>query len=356
MKFNDFLDKIKIKPKEICEPFIIAEAGVNHAGDLDLAKRLIREAKEGGADAIKFQTYKAETIASKNSPSYWDLSKEPTTSQFELFKKFDKFNEYEYEVLFNYCNEIGIEFSSTPFDSKSIDFLDPFLSFYKIASADITNTPFLRQIAKKNKPIILSTGCSTIGEIDQALDILYSNDAIDIILLHCVLNYPTPDNLANLSMLSHLKHSYPNNIIGYSDHTVPDSEMSQLMASFYLGAKIIEKHFTHDKLLEGNDHYHAMDKDDCINFKKRIANAINLMGNSTIKGPLKTEIKSIQNARRSIVTSKEIKKNEFITLDNITYKRPGTGISPLFWDEIIGMKVIHDLPDDHILTWSDLQK
>lgn len=342
-------------PNKHFKPYVIAEAGVNHEGDFEIAKQLIREAKVGGANAIKFQTYKAEKIASKNSPSYWDLSKEPTESQFTLFKKYDSFNESEYIMLAQYCKEIDIEFVSTPFDSEAVDFLDDLMPFYKIASADLTNTPLLRQVAGKGKPVILSTGCSTIGEIDQALSTLQEYGCEDIILLHCVLNYPTPDSNANLAGIKHLKHSYPNLLIGYSDHTVPDSEMTSLVTAYLLGAMVIEKHFTHNKMLPGNDHYHSMDKVDCENFVRRIEHIQLLLGDLTFKSPIPSEKLSIKNARRSIVLTKDLKKGDILTLENITYKRPGTGISPLHWDDILGKKISKDLREDHILTWNDLE-
>jgi sialic acid synthase SpsE len=355
MELKKLINEFRKFPSKHFKPYIIAEAGVNHEGDFEIARRLIREAKEGGAHAIKFQTYKAEKIASKNSPSYWDLSKEPTESQFTLFKKYDSFNEFEYIKLAKYCKEVDIEFASTPFDSEAVDFLDNLMSFYKIASADLTNTPLLRQVAGKSKPVILSTGCATIGEIDHALSTLQEYGCEDIIFLHCVLNYPTPDNNANLAGIKHLKHSYPNNLIGYSDHTVPDSEMKSLVTAYLLGAMVIEKHFTHDKTLPGNDHYHAMDKFDCENFVRRVEHTQLLLGDLTFKAPLPSEKLSIKNARRSIVLTKDLKAGDCISLENITCKRPGTGISPLHWDDILGKKVSKDLNEDHILMWPDIE-
>ena len=195
--------------KEGCDPYIIAEIGVNHEGDFEKAKKLIYEAKEGGADAAKFQSYKASTLASKNSPSYWDTNKEKTKSQYELFKKFDSFNEKEYVALAEFCNSIDISFLSTPFDNESIDYLYPLVPFYKIASADITNVPFLRKVAKKNKPIILSTGASNLDEINFAIKTIKDCKNNEIGLLHCILNYPTNNIDANLSMITSLKEKYP---------------------------------------------------------------------------------------------------------------------------------------------------
>ena len=191
------MKKISIGKKTISNeinapPFLIAEAGVNHGGDIKKAIELIEKAANAGADAIKFQSYKAEKLASRFSPSYWSLSQEPTTSQFDLFKKYDAFWKEEYEILYNHCEKEGIIFLSTPFDIESADFLDELMPVYKIASADISNLPFLRHIAKKNKPILLSTGAATISEIWRAIETINEQDNNDIVLLHCVLNYPTP--------------------------------------------------------------------------------------------------------------------------------------------------------------------
>jgi sialic acid synthase SpsE len=338
------------------KPYIIAEIGVNHEGSFDQAIKLIDLAKKGGADAVKFQSYKANTLASKNSPAYWDKSKEPTSSQHELFKKYDSFNEGEYTALSKYCNNIGIEFLSTPFDDDSIDFLDSLMPFYKIASADLTNLPLLRKVAKKNKPIVLSTGASTLGEIDVAIEILRTNNCNEIVLLHCILNYPTNDNNANLSMISNLKKTYPEYVIGYSDHTLPDENMTSLVTSYLLGAKVIEKHFTHDKLLPGNDHYHSMDVNDLKNFKSILKKVDILKGNENIKKPIATESISRLNARRSIVLVKNVEAGHVLTELDLICKRPGTGISPLYWDEVIGCVVLSSIKEDSTLQWNDLQK
>ena len=244
--------KIKLGSRVIEEnskPYLIAEIGVNHEGSIDTAKYLIDLAKEGGADAVKFQTYKAENLASKNSPAYWDLAKERTTSQYELFKKYDVFNKSEYIELHDYAKKVSIDFLSTPFDIQSVDFLNDMVPFFKIASADITNLPFLRKIASKQKPIILSTGAANKEEIAYAVNVLKENGVNSIAILHCILNYPTTNDNASLNMISDLKNYFPDLIIGYSDHTLPCKSMLTLTTSFLLGAVIIEKHFTHNKML-----------------------------------------------------------------------------------------------------------
>ena len=335
-------------------PYIIAEIGVNHGGSLEQAKKLIDLAKAGGADAAKFQTYKAETIASRHSPSYWDLSLEPTRSQYELFKKYDTFGPQDYETLAAHCVNQGIDFLSTPFDNEAIEFLNPLMPFYKVASADITNLPFLRNIASKAKPVVLSTGASTLAEIDQAVAILEDAGCPNVALLHCILNYPTKEENANLGMISSLQRAYPERLIGYSDHTLPDKGMLTLVTAYILGAKILEKHFTHDKTLPGNDHYHAMDVDDLKRFKEQINQITTLIGAESYKHPLPSEMKSRQNARRSIVLNHAIATNAPLTESMLTYKRPGTGISPMYWEDVVGRRVNRCLDADHVLQWSDL--
>ena len=335
-------------------PYIIAEIGVNHEGSLEQAKLMIDYAKSAGANAAKFQSYKAEKLASKNSPAYWDTSKETTKSQYELFKKFDSFGEEEYLHLANYCQQIGIDFLSTPFDDDALEFLTPLVPFFKVASADITNIPFLRKIASKNKPVVLSTGASNIQEINLALYELHHNGCKDIALLHCILNYPTEDNNAHLKMITGLKNTYPEYIIGYSDHTLPDDHMTSLTASFLLGASIIEKHFTLDKLKEGNDHYHSMNAEDLKVFVSNAEKIIKLNGNEVDKKALESEEISRKQARRSIVIIKALKAGSIISPDHLTYKRPGSGISPIYWDDVIGKSVNQDLSEDTILEWSHL--
>jgi len=336
------------------KPYIIAEIGVNHEGSLDQAKRLIDLAKKGGADAAKFQSYKADTLASINSPAYWDIKKEPTKSQYELFQKYDQFGPDDYIALAEHCNNKEIDFISTPFDAEAVDFLDPIVPFFKIASADITNTPFLQKIAKKGKPVVQSTGASTLDEIHRAVEILENAGCDSITLLHCILNYPTPNECAHLGMIAGLRKEFPEFVIGYSDHTLPDENMTVLTLAYLLGARVIEKHFTFDKTLTGNDHYHAMDFIDLKRFIERLKKVRELLGPDTKKIPIPSEEISRQNARRSIVLSKDIKAGTELTEDLLTYKRPGTGISPKDWYEVIGMKTVKKLGSDHILQWADL--
>ncbi|MBQ7608952.1 MAG: N-acetylneuraminate synthase family protein [Desulfovibrionaceae bacterium] len=350
MRINDFFVP---EQSELSMPYIIAEAGVNHEGDMDKAKRLIDEACEGGAHAIKFQTYKAETLASKNSPAYWDTTKETTKSQYELFKKHDSFWKKECEEMKRHCDKVGITFLSTPFDVDSAHFLNDLMDVFKISSSDITNKPFIRILCSFGKPIILSTGASSLAEIAQAVDWI-EKEGNPLALLHCVLNYPTEDANAALGMIVALRQHFPNHTIGYSDHTLPGS-MQILETAALLGARILEKHFTFDKTLPGNDHYHAMDKEDLKAFKKRMTDILTSIGPYTVRS-LPEEETARRNARRSLVTKRAVKKGELLKADDLTWKRPAYGIAPSFYDTVIGMRVRHDLDCDHILTWSDLEE
>ena len=249
---------------------LIAEIGVNYydiatklnISLMEAAKFMVLSAKNAGIHAVKFQTYKAGTLAAKKSPSYWDTSEEPTTSQYELFQKFDHFGEAEYKELHDFCEQIGIEFCSTPFDLESADYLNPLMNVYKISSSDLSNLPFIEYMAKKNKPIILSIGASNENEICKAVDTIEKYNDNKITLLHCVLEYPTPYEHANLAKIRTLKEKFPQCYIGYSDHTKPDASSDVIKTAYLLGAQVVEKHFTLDKKLIGNDHYHAMDPHD----------------------------------------------------------------------------------------------
>ncbi len=339
--------------KDHLSPYIIAEIGVNHEGSMAIAKRQIEEAKLGGAHAAKFQTYKAEKIASKNSPAYWDQSQEPTDSQFKLFKKHDSFGSKEYIELAKHCEAIGIDFLSTPFDLDAVDFLNPMMHLFKIASADITNIPLIRKCAATGKPLIMSTGAATLAEIEFAITTAKQAGASNITLLHCVLNYPTPEENAQLGYIKNLQRVFPNHAIGYSDHVVPDHTISALEMASIMGCQVLEKHFTHDKSLPGNDHYHAMDQHDLKRFCEKLASYKQLNGHQNEKD-LTLEKAAIKHARRSIVAAKNIEAGEVFDENNLIAKRPGNGISPIHWDEIIGKHATTDIPEDSLLTWSQV--
>lgn len=346
------IDTVFSEPETyLYDPYLIAEIGVNHEGSMDLAKRLVDEAKEGGADAVKFQSYRAGTLASKDSPAYWDTSKEPTRSQFELFSKHDKFWKTEFEALKQYCDDVDIEFMSTPFDIESSIFLNDLMSVFKISSSDITNKPFITHLASFDKPIILSTGASRIDEVERAKSWI-DETGNKLSLLHCVLSYPTTDADANLQMITDLRKKFPDTIIGYSDHTLP-GEMLVLEVATLLGAIIIEKHFTHDKTLLGNDHYHAMDMNDIKVFKNNMLKRRPFLG-TLAKEPLPCEAKAVRHARRSLVASRDIQKGEIIEARDLTWKRPASGICPSEIENVIGKAVVRDIKTDQILLHQDI--
>ncbi|MCF0128409.1 MAG: N-acetylneuraminate synthase family protein [Pseudobutyrivibrio sp.] len=337
---------------------LIAEVGVNYydiakdqgISPMEAAKLMCLKAKEVGIHAVKFQTYKAETLAAHESPSYWDLSEEPTTNQRELFKKFDSFGQKEYKELADYCESIGIEFLSTAFDYESADYLDEMMNVYKISSSDLTNIPFIEHQAKKGKPVMLSIGASNEDEIDTALAAIRRNNSEPIILLHCVLEYPTPYAHANLAKIKTLCEKYPDVIVGYSDHTKPDGTCDVQKTAVALGARVIEKHYTLNKTLTGNDHYHAMDPEDAREIIASAEKIEELMGNPALTC-LETESAARANARRSIVSACAIPAGTVITEEMLTAKRPGTGISPVETPKMVGKVAKVDIGEDEIMKW-----
>ena len=339
---------------------VIAEIGVNYydiakeynMDNIEAAKWMCKEAYLAGADAVKFQTYKAEKIASKFSPAYWSLEEENTLSQYELFKKYDFFGESEYRELSNYCKELGVVFMSTPFDFEAVDYLDDVMDEYKISSSDLTNIPFIEYICKKGKPIILSVGAAKEEEIDLAVSVInsYGNH---LALLHCVLEYPTPLEDANLLRIVALKQKYKNIEIGYSDHTKPTDDYRVIRIAFSLGGSIIEKHFTLNKTLKGNDHYHAMDVNDLRRIRKILLETKQVLGDANIDCTNAEDL-ARKNARRSIVAAKDIKVGDVIDASCLTFKRPGNGISPKFYSNIVGKKAVKNVNVDRILNWEDI--
>ena len=331
-------------------PYLIAEAGVNHEGSLRTALAMVRSAAEAGADAIKFQTYKAGTLASRHSPSYWDTTKEPTRSQYELFKKYDALEDEDYAALAEAAKASGIDFLSTPFDLHAVDMLEPLVPAYKVASADITNIPLLRRVAQKGKPILLSTGASTVSEIHRALEVMDAEGNKQVALLHCVLNYPTAYADANLGMIAHMRRIFPDYIIGYSDHTTTERMDDVLTLAWLLGAQMIEKHYTHDKTLPGNDHYHAMDSADLARFVQR-ARFIETLFGSEEKRYLPSEEPARAHARRSLVAARTISKGAILSADDLVCKRPGTGIPPTLYDFVVAGTALADIEADDVLTF-----
>ena len=339
------------------KPVLVAEIGVNYydiakslgLSLIDAAKLMIAEAAAAGVHAVKFQSYKAETLAAKISPSYWDLNENPITSQRELFSHFDLFGEKEYRELSKYSEVKGVEFFSTAFDIAAADYLEPLMNIYKISSSDLSNIPFVEYQAKKDKPIVLSIGASNEDEIDLAVNVIRKYNQKPLTLLHCVLEYPTPLDETNLLKIQTLRERYPDCYIGYSDHTKPTPTAIVTNAAYLLGAQLIEKHFTLNKSLPGNDHFHSMDPDDARNIIDGFRVVSVLKGCGELKC-LKGEEKSRINARRSLVSLCKIKKGQVITRDMLTSKRPGTGISPQKIDRVIGYRATEDIDEDVTIT------
>lgn len=339
-------------------PYLIAEMGVNFYDTanvegitpLEAAKRYIDGAAMAGCDCAKFQSYKAGTIVSKNSPAYWDTTKEPTKTQYELFLKHDSFGEEEYGELADYTHAKGMDYTSTPFDYASADYLEPMVDLYKISSSDLSNLPFIRHIGAKGKPVVLSVGAAYLSEVDEAVRALKESGCEDITILHCVLSYPTLPDDANLRVIQTLRRDFPDLKVGYSDHVAPDPTMQTLSTAYLLGAQVIEKHFTLDKTLPGNDHYHAGDPED---FARAVANFrwIDRILGSPEKTVLPCEMVPRREARRSLVLTRDMRAGEVIRKEDLMPKRPGTGISPVFADIVIGRAVREDLAEDTILTW-----
>lgn len=344
-------------------PEIIAEIGVNYYDIaskegldlLDACRLMIRRAKEAGADTAKFQTYKAENLAAKESPAYWDLSEEPTTSQRELFSKYDKLTFKDYKQLAAICREEGIEFMSTPFDPDAARQIDQLVQRHKIASADITNRQLLQLIGGFSKPVLLSTGAATTDEIRTAMEILQSAGCTDITLLHCVLNYPTPPERANLWRIRALKEAFTEARIGYSDHTKFNAEI--LVNAWLLGAEVIEKHFTLDKSLPGNDHYHAADDKELKLLCTEISRVRSIIGDEQERFFDENEQIARSNARRGVYLHRLVKAGKTLAPDDVTFLRPQLdGITPVEFYQFVenGTTYRYDLDQEHLLKEGDL--
>ena len=328
--------------------FIIAEAGVNHDGSVEVAKKLVDVAVEAGADAVKFQTFKAEKLVSKNTQKaeYQKQTTDKNESQFEMIKKLELDIE-AHEKLIAYCKIKNIMFLSTPFDHDSIKLLNDLgLEIFKIPSGEITNLPYLRHIGSLNKKVILSTGMANLGEIESALDILSlaGTKKDNITVLHANTEYPTPIEDVNLKAMVTIGNAFGVKF-GYSDHTLG---IEVPVAAVALGAHVIEKHFTLDKNMEGPDHKASLEPDELKAMICAIRNIAKALGNG-IKKPSKSELKNMEVARKSIVASRDIKMGEIFNEGNLAVKRPGNGISPMRWDEIIGMVAKKDYKEDELI-------
>ena len=336
-------------------PYFIAEIGVNHEGDLELAKEMIRQVARAGGHAAKFQTYKADLIAAEDSPAYWDQTKEPTTSQHKLFQKYDNFGQVEYEALYEECKRNNIDFMSTPFDTECLPWLMPLMDVVKIASADITNDILVEAVASYQKPMIVSTGASNDSEISHIVELLTEKNVPSITLLHCVLLYPTPPSHGYLSRIRHLEDRFSeHNIhIGYSDHIPPhEADNDQVIIAAGMGCKVIEKHFTHDKTLPGNDHYHALDEHDLTLLMQRLRKSHEMMSDMehySTEG-LAIQGKAIEHARRGLYFKRAMKKGAQVSPDDLIAKRPAAGISPTEYKKIIGSRLLQDVERDTPVT------
>lgn len=331
--------------------FVIAEIGCNFEGDIGRAKEMIRKAADAGADAVKFQTFIPEKIASASAKKFWEIEGCPGETQLEEFKEMPQLTLQEYRMLKKEADRLGLVFFSTPSDEASADMLEKLnVPLYKIGSMDITHFPLLRHIAAKKRPIILSTGAATIGEIKDAVSVINKAGNAKIALLHCITNYPTDDINVNLRMISHLIKEFPDIPVGYSDHTVPDGGEGILAAAVALGAVIIEKHFTFNSAMAGYDHAISADYS-CL---KRIVTQIRRVEKALGYGrkePVLSEAKARIHARRSLVASKDIAKNTVIKKDMLEVKRPGTGISPKYLETVIGKIAKRKIPKDTVLKW-----
>lgn len=325
---------------------IIAEAGVNHNGSLDLAKKLVDVAADAGADIVKFQTFKAEQIVTKTAikAEYQVNNTNDSLSQYEMLKKLELTHEMHVELI-KYCNEKNIGFLSTPFDLVSIQYLDDLgIELWKIPSGEITNYPYLLALGKTKKPVIMSTGMSTIDEVREAVGVLKSAGTLDITLLHCNTQYPTPMCDVNLTAMNTLRDEFDLQV-GYSDHTLG---IEVPIAAVAMGASVIEKHFTLDKSMEGPDHKASLSPTELKDMVCAIRNIEKALGGGK-KAPSISETKNINIVRKSIVARTDIKKGDVFTESNLTTKRPGIGISPMKWNDVLGKIATRDYCVDDLI-------
>ncbi len=325
---------------------IIAEAGVNHNGDLSLAKKMVEEAKLAGADYVKFQTFKPENLVSKfaGKAEYQKKTTGEEETQLQMLKKLSLTNENFLELK-NYCDEIGIGFISTPFDLDSIAFLEKFdMDFWKIPSGEVTNLPYLEAIGKTGRKVIMSTGMCRLEEILAAVEVLETCGTKEIVLLHCNTQYPTPFEDVNLTAMNRIAKA-AHRKVGYSDHTT-GIEVS--VAAAAMGAIVIEKHFTLDKNLPGPDHKASLETGELKRLVCAVRNIEKALGNGE-KELSPSEKENVAVARKSIIAQKDIKAGEVFTADNITTKRPGTGISPMKWYDVIGKTAARDFREDELI-------
>lgn len=327
--------------------YIIAEIGGNFT-QFEEAKLLIDAAKGAGVDAIKLQTYRADTLSSKSA--MFEMENTGNVSQFELFKKFELSDEIHVKV-FEYANSCGLDWFSTPAHQTDVDLLERLgVSVYKIGSDDAVNIPLLQYVARLGKPILLSTGMCVLDEVKASVDAILAEGNDDITLLHAITSYPTHPQHVNLKAMQTLQREFPLLSVGYSDHTLGPLAC---VASVAMGAKVIERHFTLDKNAEGPDHMLSSDPEEMKYIVDQVRTLELMLGNG-IKRPSDAELGTRINNRKSIVATARIQKGEEITLANIDIKRPGTGIEPKFFFQILGSTAVRDIADDEVITWKDI--
>jgi len=331
--------------------FIIAEAGVNHNGALSTARTLVREARRAGADAVKFQTFKADRLVSRvlEKAEYQKKVTGAAETQHAMIRRLELGIDAHRELV-RFCRSQRIMFLSTPFDEESADLLESLdVPLFKIGSGDLTNLPLLRHVARKMRPLILSTGMAILGEVEEALETVYTTGNREVTLLHCVTEYPAPPDEINLRALDTMRRAFAVPV-GYSDHT---DGIEIAVAAVAMGASVIEKHFTLDRDSEGPDHRSSLEPAMFRAMVLAIRNVEAALGDG-IKKPAPCEIKNIPIARRSLVTVKAIRKGQVITRDLLAVKRPGCGIAPGDLEKVIGLRVKRAIPADHVITWQDI--
>jgi N,N'-diacetyllegionaminate synthase len=332
--------------------YVIAEAGVNHNCNVALGRRLIETAKASGADAIKFQSYTASRIATRIAPRYWVEASDPHGTQWDTFDRLDKLSDDDFRALLKHARDVGITAFSTPFDDDAVDFLAALdMPAFKIASADLTCHPLVERAARLGKPMILSTGTATLSEVEEALDVCRRAGNDTVVLLHCTLKYPCPPEGINLRMMQHLMQAFPGVPVGLSDHSLG---ISVPQAAVALGACMIEKHYTVDKTLPGSpDHHLSVDPPELWALVDGIRNIEKALG-SAVKGLEPLEREAWLYARRSVTSARAIPRGAVVSREMLTYKRPGTGISPRFFEMVVGRVARMDIPEDTTLSWEML--
>jgi N-acetylneuraminate synthase len=331
--------------------YLIAEIGVNHNGDLNLAKKMIDGAVKSGADAVKFQTFKAKTLVTKQTPKvkYQEKTTSINESHYEMVQKLELSESQHYELK-KYCEDCDIDFISTPYDIQSVNFLESLgVEQYKIASADLVDLELLKAVASTKKPVILSLGMASLGEIEDALSIFSNYDKGDLLLLHCVSNYPCSDKSLNLRVIQKLRKAFDYEV-GFSDHSIG---FQAAIISISLGVKVIEKHFTLDKTLDGPDHIASSTPTEFLDLKNAVRRTELMLGKGN-KECQPEELEMSKVSRKSIVTKHSMKKGELVQNKDLVMMRPGTGLRAIFLKDIIGMKLRKDLPKHTLLNWTDL--